>query len=106
MRRVTVRWYVSAEQELAVLWLAAPDPGQIERAANEIDQLLSISPASKGNPFALATLDEESIELLQKRATKLPEDLRWLRCGPLEVFFTAHEEDSMAIVLHVRLRRQ
>jgi hypothetical protein len=106
MRRVTVRWHAAAEQELADLWLTAPDRDDIERAANEIDQLLSLGPASKGTPFALPVLDESSTRLIQQRAASLPEDLRWLRCGPLEAFFTAHEDDCMAIVLHVRPRRR
>jgi hypothetical protein len=78
---------------------------QVRRAANEIDQLLSVDPGSKGKPFALAALDTDSVTLLIARTTALPEDLRWFRCGPLEVFLTAHEEDCMAIALHVRSRR-
>lgn len=105
MRRVTVRWYEAAEKELAELWLAAERRDEIKRATYEIDTLLAVDPATKGQRFALATLDEASVQSLIERATALPEDLRWFRCGPLDVFFTAHEEDCMAIVLHVRARR-
>ena len=105
MRRATVRWHPVCEEELATLWLSSPDAGAIERAANEIDQLLSVSPASKGKPFALSMLDDASTELILERVSELPEDLRWMRFGPLEVFFHPREDDCMAIVLHVRPRR-
>lgn len=105
MSRVTVRWYEAAEKELAELWLSAAHRDDIKRAAFEIDSLLAVNPSTKGQPFALSTLDEASVQLLIERAAVLPEDLRWFCCGPLEAFFTAHEEDGMAIVLHVRARR-
>jgi hypothetical protein len=106
MRRVTVRWNTGAEQELAHLWLISRERPRIERAANEIDQLLVVGPASKGQPSALARLDEEAIRIIAERATVLPEDLRWVCCGPLEAFFVAREDDCMAIVLLVQLRSQ
>lgn len=84
MRRVTVRWYTGAEQDLAHLWLVSHERSRIELAANEIDQLLMVGPASKGRPSALARLDEEACRIIAERATFLPEDLRWVRCGPLE----------------------
>jgi hypothetical protein len=105
MSRVTVRWYLEAEEELAELWLAADDQGSIEAAANEIDVLLSLNPGTKGRPYALATLDEESIALLQARVAELPEDLRWFRCGPIEVYFRPLEDDGMVLVMHLRARQ-
>jgi hypothetical protein len=104
MRRVSVRWHAGAQDELAGLWLTSAARSNIERAANEIDQLLSVGPASKGRGGALATLDEESCRIIAERAAALPEDLRGMRIGPLEVFFVAKEDDCMAIVYRVRLR--
>jgi len=106
MRRVTVRWNAGAVEDLAELWLTAEAPSRIERAANEIDQLLMVGPASKGKASGLAMLDEEACRIIAERAMVLPEDLRGVRCGPLEVFFVAREDDCMAIVLHVQLRSQ
>jgi hypothetical protein len=104
MRRVTVRWHARAEDDLARLWLDSPDPAQLERAANEIDALLSVNPASKGRGGALARLDEETSRLLLERSIVLPEDLRWVRCGPLELYFLPREDDCLALVYLVQLR--
>lgn len=104
MRPVTVRWHHEAENELAQLWLTASDKRSIRAAGNDIDARLAVSPSLKGQPFALATLDELSTALIQQRASVLPEDLRTLRSGPVEVFFWPLEDDGMAIVLHARLR--
>jgi len=106
MRRVTVRWNTGAEDDLAELWLVSHERSRIERAANEIDRLLVVGPASKGMPSALARLDAEAIRIIAERATVLLEDLRWIRCGPLEAFFVAREDDCMAIVLLVQLRSE
>jgi hypothetical protein len=104
MSRVTVCWHRTAQEDLAELWMSAADPSLIERATNEMDQLLRINPASKGKPYALAILDEETIQLICDRTIQLPEDLRVLRLGPLEALFEPREQDRMALVLHVRLR--
>ena len=101
-----MRWHAGAQDELAGLWLASDQRSNIERAANGIDQLLAFGPASKGAGGALATLDEESCRIIAERAAALPEDLRGLRMGPLEVLFVAKEDDCMAIVYRVRLRTQ
>lgn len=105
MRPVTVCWDEDAERDLAGLWMSADDQRSIEQAANEIEQLLRVGPSSKGRPFALATLDEDSARLIAERATALPEDLRWMRCGPLEVFFHPREADGQVNIYHVRPRR-
>jgi hypothetical protein len=105
MRQVTVCWDEDADSELADLWLAADDRRTVEQAANEIEQLLRVNPSAKGRPFALATLDEDSARVIAERTLALPEDLRWMRCGPLEVFFEPRELDCQVRVYHVRLRR-
>src|SRR5436853_6909030 len=104
MRRVTVRWHERAIDDLAELWLNAEDASKFERAANEIGQLLAFGPATKGRPFSLHRLGEEKVRLLMERAVVLPEDLQWMRCGPLELFFIAREDDCLAIVYFVQLR--
>lgn len=101
MASVTVRWSTAAESELASIWMNSADA--IERAANEIDALLSINPSSKGIP--ITELDEESLADVLAHALPMPVELRWFRCGPLEVFFQSFELDCMAIVIHVRRRR-
>jgi hypothetical protein len=99
MPRVTVRWHAAAEDELAEIWLNASDADVIERAANEIDALLRMDPSSKGRP--VTDMDPESMRAISARSLPIPSELRWLRCGPLEVVFRASEDDCMAIVLHV-----
>jgi hypothetical protein len=105
MRPITVCWDEHAERDLAALWMSAADQQAIEQSANEIEHLLRIAPSTKGRPFALATLDEDSARLIAERAMALPEGLRWVRCGPLEVFFEPREADGQVNVYHVRLRR-
>ena len=104
MRRVTVRWHFRAEEDLANLWLGSADSSRLERAANELDALLAYNPASKGRGGALSRLDEAASQLLLERALVLPEDLRWIRCGPLELYYVAHEDDCLALVYLVYLR--
>ena len=103
MCHVTVRWHVKAVDELAELWLTG-GRDSIEKAANEIDSLLAVEPSQKGRPFALAMLDAPMTELLIERVNALPEDLRWIRLGPVEVLFWPRELDGMAIVLLIQKR--
>lgn len=102
MPRVTVRWHTAAEDELARIWMNSSDASQIERAANEIDALLSLNPSSKGR--SAGDMDAASLQALSDRSLAIPDDLRWLRCGPLEVIYYASEPDCMAVVLRVTRR--
>jgi hypothetical protein len=103
MARVTVRWSKAAESDLASIWMNAVDSPLIERAANEIDSLISIDPSAKGRP--ISDLEDESLKAILAHPVAMPAELRWLRFGPLEVFYQSLELDCMAIVCHVRRRR-
>jgi plasmid stabilization system protein ParE len=103
--RATVRWHVEAQDDLVELWMASQIAGAVRRAVQEVDELLRVSPSKKGRLHALSLLTAEEIDLLQERCGELPEDLQMIRCGPIEVFFIAHEADAMAIVYRVRARR-
>lgn len=46
--RYTVIWTDSAEQNLAAVWLAAPDRNAVTSAANIVDQLLADDPETRG----------------------------------------------------------
>lgn len=102
MTWVTVHWHTASVDELARLWPNTESRKSIEAAANEIDQLLRVNPASKGKHVYAGMLDATSLEALKDRMGANPEVLRWLRFGPLEVFFTADELDRQAIVWRVR----
>jgi hypothetical protein len=104
--RATVRWHDRAIEDLASLWLESADQPKLERSANEIDELLEFNPSSKGQAFALSRLNDQQLSLLLERAVVLPEDLRWSRCGPLEVFFIAREYDCLVLVYLVQLRSE
>lgn len=104
MSRVTVRWLHAAVNDLAELWQASSDRPRLETSANELDELLRMHPSQKGTSHALAHLDVHTTELILHRVQALPEDMRSVRFGSVEFFFTSHEDDGMAIVIHVRLR--
>jgi hypothetical protein len=89
--------------DLTRLWLASSDRRRIAAAANEIDQLLRFDPSRKGNRIYAGMLDPASLDLLADRIGMIPEDVRWLKLGPLEVFFSADESDRQARVWQVRL---
>ena len=82
MTRYTVVWVQSAQDELADLWLNAPDRNAVTTAAHAIDQELGEDAAVKG--------------------TKLSEGLRSLFAPPLKAIFAAREEDRIVEVLRVR----
>lgn len=44
MKKYTVRWLPSAEQQLAKLWLDAVDRSAIRQAADELDEAMSNDP--------------------------------------------------------------
>jgi len=82
MTRYTVVWVESALDELADLWLAAPDREAITAAADAIDQELAVDAPSKG--------------------IELSEGLRALFSPPLRILFTVREVDRIAEVLRVK----
>jgi hypothetical protein len=104
MIRVTVCWSPDAEGELASVWMSDRHPSAIERSANEIDALLRVDPSTKGLPTDLLDLPADMAETLLARLPNWSVDLRCVRCGPLEVFFTVSEEDRQANVWCVRRR--
>jgi hypothetical protein len=79
--RYTVGWKPSAEQELARLWMNAPDRGAVESAANRIDALLGSDPDAYGESRSGRT--------------------RILIAPPLAVFYEVSEPDRFVDVMKV-----
>jgi hypothetical protein len=77
----TVAWKSSAEQELARLWLNAPNRAAVTAAANRVDVLLGTDPHGQGESRWGAT--------------------RVLFEGPLAVLFEIDEQDRFVDVLKV-----
>lgn len=86
------------------MWMSSETSDGVRRAAYEVEELLKLDPARKGRPYALSILDEAEVGILEHGAGELPEDLRMVRCGPLEVFFVAREADGIAILYMVTPR--
>jgi hypothetical protein len=82
MTRYTVAWHQAAHDELAQLWMEAPDRGALERAANAIDRQLKDDATDKGTP--------------------IPDDLRQLTVPPLRVLFAISQPDRIVRILDVR----
>jgi hypothetical protein len=74
-------------------------------AANEIDQLLRVGAERKGRQLYAGSLDSQSLEALKERMGDIPEIVRWMRVGPLEVFFSVFEPDRQACIWRVRPSR-
>ncbi len=81
MTRFTVVWDESARDELANLWMAAPDRNAVTQASNAIDAELAEDPDRKGAP--------------------LSEGLRGLSIPPLRVVFLTRKDDRIVEVLRV-----
>jgi len=81
MTRYTVVWHQGAHDELARLWLDAPDRNAVRQAADAVDRELGTDAAGKGAPVS--------------------EDLRRLIVPPLRVLFSVSEADRMVRVLGV-----
>jgi len=77
----TVTYKPSAEQELANLWLTAPNRQVVADTANRIDDLLKSAPFDQGE-----SRDGQSRILFER---------------PLAVQFEIHEEDCIVEVLKV-----
>ncbi len=77
----TVRWKRSARDQLAELWMQAPDRNAVTDAANQIDSLLERSPEQQGE--------------------SRPGGRRILILLPLAVLFRVNEQDKIVAVLKV-----
>lgn len=83
----TVLWVPGAEQELASLWLSAPDRVALSEAANAIDGLLRTDPEGRG----------ESREAGRRILVE----------PPLGVIFSINEGDRTVLILTVwRINRR
>jgi hypothetical protein len=69
-------------QQLAQVWLDAPDRNAVTAAANEVDRLLAIDPAGQGESRAAG--------------------LRVLIVEPLMVGYMVNDDDRRVIVFSVR----
>jgi hypothetical protein len=78
----TVTYKPSAEQELADIWINAPDRQAVTNAANRIDRLL------RTDPEELGEARDENIRVLVE--------------SPLAVQFEIHADDYQVEVLRVR----
>jgi hypothetical protein len=82
MTRYTVVWHQAALDELARLWLDAPDRTAVTLPARAIDRHLAADASEKG--------------------TAVADDFRQLTVPPLRVLFAVSELDRMARVLDAR----
>lgn len=81
MKRYTVIWVQSAEDELMEIWLAATGKAAVTSAADALDQKLSADASTLGVDVA--------------------EGLRGAFLHPIKILFTVSEEDRMVEVLRV-----
>ena len=85
MTRYTVTWVPNAQDELAQIWLDAPDRQAVTAATHRIDRELAEDAPTKG--------------------TEVSEGLRELIVPPLKVLFTASEADRLVVVAKVHFLR-
>jgi hypothetical protein len=78
--RYTVVWVPSAENDLASIWIVAPDRQGVADAADEIDRILRVRPYD---------------------APEEQGGTRRLVVEPLEVVYTVSEDDRLVRVLQV-----
>jgi hypothetical protein len=81
MIHYTVAWARSARDQLAAIWIEAPDRSAVTAAANEVDAVLTNDASTKG--------------------VELHEGLRVLFVSPLRVIFAVDDEDLLVEVLRV-----
>jgi hypothetical protein len=81
--KYTVVWVRSAEDELAAIWLGAPDRGLVAAAALDIDARLAVNPGEEG----------ESRDA----------NVRIMIARPLAVSFTIVDADRLVRVLNAWL---
>ncbi len=77
----TVEWLSGAEDDLADIWINAPDRKAVNAAQNEIDRLLSQDPDNNGKLFS--------------------EGLYRIRIDPLKVFSQLDEANRLVSVSNV-----
>jgi hypothetical protein len=82
----TVLWDPDVEQDLASLWMNAPDRAAVTAAADRIDELLKTDPEQQG---------ESRIN-----------EWRLLTVAPLGILFQVFEEDRIVRVIQVWRFRQ
>ena len=97
---VTVEWTAGAYEDLTDLCNDAPgdERERIIEAATRIDHLLQYSPSTQGEALFAGQLQPETLEELILRMDVIPEISRRIRFGPIEVYFTDHEDEGRAIV--------
>ena len=83
MTRHTVVWHKDAVDELAEIWINAPNRAAVATAANAMDSNLADEPSTKGD--------------------ELSEGLRVLIARPLQVLFAVNVDDRVAEILQVKL---
>jgi hypothetical protein len=83
MSRFTVTWDLTAQEQLARIWLEADDRQRVTPAADCIDGELAEDPRAKGSLLA--------------------EGLRVLYVPPLHVCFTVSELDRLVEVVSIRI---
>ncbi len=81
MIKYTVLWTPTAEQELAAIWMDAPDRGAVTSAASSIDALLA--------------------ENADRQGESRHGNVRIMFAAPLGIEFDLLEEDRMVYVLAV-----
>jgi hypothetical protein len=79
----TVVWHQQTLAKLAQFWLAAPDRGAVQLAADSIDVELAKRPLVCGESIA--------------------EDTREVSCPPLAVLYSVRDADRIVEVIGVRL---
>jgi len=77
----TVQWLSEAEDDLADLWIHAPDRAAVTAAQDQIDQLLRRDPLGNG--------------------TELGEGLRKITVDPLKAYYNVDEPARLVTVSHV-----
>ena len=82
MKRLTVVWVESAEQELASIWLAFPDRNKVSMATHEIDQALKRDAIGEG--------------------VELCEGLYAIERSPLRAIFELLSEDKIVRVVKIK----
>jgi hypothetical protein len=83
MSRFTVTWDLTAQEQLARIWLEAEDRQRVTPAADCIDGELADNPKAKGSLLA--------------------EGLRVLYVPPLHVYYTYSEPDCLVEVVSIRI---
>jgi mRNA-degrading endonuclease RelE of RelBE toxin-antitoxin system len=81
MKQYTVVWTASALDQLAEIWLQAPDRQAVSLAAARIDIVLAVGALNRGS--------------------ELREGLRALEIAPLRVIFAVQDDDRLVEVARV-----